>query len=78
MKQKPVIPAADPSAVRRALGYVGPDDVAALLGISTATLKNRLSIGTAPPSYKVGNRHLFKASELDAWIRRRRVDRRSA
>ena len=62
MKRKTVTPAADPSAVRRALGYVESHDVAALLGITTATLKNRLSIGTAPPTYKVGNRHLFKAS----------------
>jgi predicted DNA-binding transcriptional regulator AlpA len=78
MKLKSVTPAADPSTVRKALGYVGEQEVCGLPGISTPTLRNRLSIGTAPPSYKVGNTHLFKVSELDAWIRRRRVNRVAA
>lgn len=78
MSQKAVTPSADPAAVRNALGYVGEQEVCVLLGISTPTLRNRLSIGTAPPSYKVGNKHLFKVSELDAWIRRRRVNRAAA
>jgi excisionase family DNA binding protein len=78
MKQKSVTPAADPAAARTALGYVGQEEVAVLLGISAPTLRNRLSLGTAPPSYKVGNRHLFKVSELNAWITRRRVNRAAA
>ena len=78
MKRKPVTPAPDPAAVRHALGYIGEQEVCILLDIEMPTLRNRLSIGTAPPSFKVGNRHLFKLTEVDAWIRRRRVNKASA
>ena len=60
----------------RALGYVGDDVVCALLDIKDPTLRNRRSRGTAPPSYKVGNRHVTKLAELEAWIRRHRVSKR--
>jgi predicted DNA-binding transcriptional regulator AlpA len=77
MKPKAVVPgnAAD---ARRAIGYFSEDDVCAILNIVIPTLRNRISTGTAPPSYKVGNRHLFKIAELDAWIKRRRVQRGAA
>ena len=78
MKQKPVISVPDPAAIRHALGYIGEQEVSILLGIELQTLRNRLSIGTAPPSFKVGNRRLFKLTEVDAWIRRRRVNKACA
>jgi predicted DNA-binding transcriptional regulator AlpA len=78
VKQNALTSAHDPAALRHALGYIDEHEVCILLGIALPTLRNRLSIGTAPPSFKVGNRHLFKVAEVDAWIRRRRVHRASA
>ncbi len=78
MTTKSATPPTDPVGVRRALGYLGMEEVAILLDVAPSTLRNRISIGTAPPSYKVGNRHLFDAKELQAWIRRRRFERRAA
>lgn len=70
---KPLIPAdATPATIRSALGYVGEQEICALLGIQPLTLRNRISMGKAPPSFKVGNEHLFDAAEVQAWIRRRR------
>ncbi len=73
MARKPAAPpAVDPTSVRSRLGYLGEDEICAALKIEPLTLRNRLSRGTAPPSYKVGNEHLFDVKEFHAWVRRKR------
>ena len=67
MKDKSVAPV-DAAEVRRKLGYLGAEEVCAVLGIEPGTLKVRISTGTAPPSHKVGHEHLFPISDFNAWI----------
>jgi len=44
------------------------DEVAALLKIPKATLYKWISMGTAPPFYKLGRHNRFKRSEVMAWM----------
>ena len=44
-------------------------DVCELLRITDQTARNRLSLGLPmPPSFKVGRRRLFLASEVQKWL----------
>lgn len=61
--------------LRQSLGYISEPEAAGLIGITVATLRNRESAGLAPPHYKLGREKLFRIEEVDAWVRRRRVDR---
>jgi predicted DNA-binding transcriptional regulator AlpA len=70
--------AADAASLRRELGYITDDELYGLLGISQGTGRNRQSAGRLPPHYKIGREKLFKLSEVEAWIRRRRVQRAAA
>lgn len=64
------------SGLRDRLGYIDEQQLFSLLQIAPGTGRNRQSEGSLPPHYKVGRRKLYKLSEVDAWIRRRRVNRR--
>ena len=48
-------------------------ELQALFGISEGTARNRQSTGSLPPRYKIGRRKLYKLTEVEAWIRKRRV-----
>ena len=71
-------PSPDAAALRQKLGYITEDELRALLGVSLGRLRNRQSAGDVPPRYKVGRDKLYKLSEVDAWIRRRRIARATA
>jgi len=46
-----------------------PQALAALLGISTQTIYNRLSLGgDLPPKFKVGRLVRFKLEDVSTWI----------
>jgi predicted DNA-binding transcriptional regulator AlpA len=60
-----------PVALMREMGYLSEIDVSALLGITTATLRNRQASGDAPPSSKVGKRRLYRRADVERWIARR-------
>lgn len=64
--------------LRRALGLYSDREVAAILGIELATLRNRRSQGLAPTSSKVGAEHLTSEADLRAFLARRRTAQRAA
>jgi len=68
----------DAAALRRDLGYITEVEFCALVGISVPTARNRQSAGSLPPHYRLGSKKLYKLSEVEAWIRRRRVARVAA
>jgi predicted DNA-binding transcriptional regulator AlpA len=68
----------DVAALRRELGYIKEDEFFALLDIAKGTGRNRQSAGTLPPHYKTGKEKFYRLSEVEAWIRRRRVERGGA
>ncbi len=55
--------------------WLKDEHICAMFGWSLATLRNRRSAGTAPPSSKIGKDHLTKGDDVELWIRRRRVSR---
>jgi hypothetical protein len=55
------------------LGYLTDPQLCAVTAWSPQTLRNRRSSGKAPPSSKVGRRHLTKKTDLAAWVARRRA-----
>ncbi len=61
--------------LRHELGYVEEIVVAALIGITIQTLRNRASSGTLPRRYKLGKQSVYRLADIDAWIARRGVDR---
>ena len=63
----------DSAALRRELGFITEAEFCALVGISVPTARNRQSKGTLPPHYRLGSNKLYKLAEVEAWIRRRRV-----
>jgi len=66
------------SPLMREMGYLSEQEVCSLIGVTTATLRNRQSSGDAPPAFKVGKRKLFKRIEVERWIARRRVAKAAA
>ncbi len=48
--------------------YIGTDAAADFLSRSVITIRTWAARGFLP-SYKIGGRRLFKASELDTWVR---------
>ena len=63
----------DAAALRRDLGFITDAELRALLGLEIGTARNRQSAGSLPPHYKIGRDKLYKLTEVEAWIRRRRV-----
>lgn len=61
--------------LRAHLGYISESEFFSLIGIAKGTGRNRQSAGTLPPHYKLGREKLYKLSEVEAWIIRRRVTR---
>jgi hypothetical protein len=61
--------------IRDKLGLITEDELFALFEIETSTGRSRQSRGRLPPHYKVGKAKLYRLSEVQAWIRRQRVDR---
>ena len=55
--------------------WLKDEHLCAMFGWSAATLRNRRSAGTAPPSSKIGKGHLTKGADVESWLRRRRVSR---
>lgn len=62
-------------SLRSQLGYINEDDFFALIGVTKGTGRNRQSAGTFPAHYKIGKQKLYRLSEVEAWIRRRRVQK---
>ena len=50
------------------------EDVSAYLGITPHTMHQWIYKGTAPRSYKVGNRRRFRWSDVEAWLEERADD----
>jgi len=48
--------------------YIGTDAAADFLSRSVITIRTWAARGFLP-SYKIGGRRLFKASELDTWVK---------
>lgn len=65
----------DAAALREILGYITEVELFALFDVKKGTGRNRQSAGSLPPHYKVGREKFYKLSEVEAWIRRRRVAR---
>jgi hypothetical protein len=65
----------DAAALRERMGVITEDELFALLRIAAGTGRNRQSAGSLPAHYKVGREKLYKLSEVEAWIKRRRVER---
>lgn len=63
------------ASLREKLGYIDEQALFGLFDITWGTGRNRQSAGSLPPHYKVGREKLYKLSEVDAWIKRRRVTR---
>ena len=70
--------APDAAALRAQLGVITETELFALFGIAPGTGRNRQSSGNFPPHYKVGRTKLYRVSEVDAWMRRRRVAKAAA
>ncbi|HEV2037113.1 MAG TPA: hypothetical protein VGQ96_00790 [Candidatus Eremiobacteraceae bacterium] len=68
----------DAAELRRELGYITEDSLAGLLGITTATLRNRAAAGSLPPRYKLGRESVYRLAEVESFIKRRRVTRAAA
>lgn len=52
--------------------YLAPAEAAAILGISTRTLKEHRYAGTGPAFVKVGHRTIrYRRADLDAWAESR-------
>ena len=50
-------------------------DLATRLSLSTRTIRNYIRNPADPlPAYRVGGRILFKWTEVEAWIARRRIE----
>jgi hypothetical protein len=69
---------AEGAALREKLGYIDEEQLFRLLKIAPGTGRNRQSAGSLPAHYKVGREKLYKLSEVEAWIKRRRVARAAA
>lgn len=46
------------------------EQAAEYVALKPKTLRNMLSAGRGPRSYKIGGRRRFRQSDLDAWINR--------
>jgi predicted DNA-binding transcriptional regulator AlpA len=64
--------------LRAKLEFITEAELGGLLCNSIGRLRNRQAAGDLPPRYKVGRDKLYKLSEVEAWISRRRVSRASA
>lgn len=64
------------ATLRAAMGMVTESEVCALIGITLETARNRQSAGDFPPHYSVGRKKLYKLAEVEAWIKRRRTERK--
>ena len=64
----------DVRALRDRLNLMTEDELFALLDIATGTGKNRQSAGTLPPRYKYGRGSYYRVEEVDAWLRRQRIE----
>ena len=65
----------DVRALRDRLNLMTENELFALLGIAPGTGKNRQSAGSLPPRYKYGRGSYYRVEEVDAWLRRQRVER---
>jgi len=61
--------------LRREMGFLTDQELAAFLGIQVPTLKNRRSRGNAPASSKVGRDRLTAIKDALAYVARRKVTR---
>jgi predicted DNA-binding transcriptional regulator AlpA len=68
----------DATELRRELGYISEEALAGLLGVTVPTLRNRAAAGTLPPKYKLGRASVYRLAEVEAFIRRRRINRATA
>lgn len=53
--------------------FVSLREVASYIGVSALTVRRYLSDPDPLVSYKIGRRRVFKLSDVDAWIERRRA-----
>jgi predicted DNA-binding transcriptional regulator AlpA len=59
----------------RELGYVDHAAICRGFKVAEKTGYNRATAGNWPPHYKLGREWVYRLSEVQAWIQRRRVDR---
>jgi hypothetical protein len=65
-------------ARRRELGYYSEEEYRGLLGLTQERFRNRESAGELAPAHKVSKSvKLYKITDVEAWIARRRVQRES-
>jgi excisionase family DNA binding protein len=59
-----------PSDIRNKTGsqLLTTEQVAQLLNVSTAVIYKWISDDKLPPSIKMGNRHRWRSSDIEAWI----------
>ena len=55
--------------------FLGPEELAKLLGRSEGTLARWRSARTGPKATKLGNRVVYHKDDVDAWIAERRAGR---
>lgn len=53
------------------MGYMTIEEVADMLGCSTKTVRRYVQQGM--PAYRIARRLIFVRSEIEAWVRSRRV-----
>lgn len=51
---------------------VSAAEAAAYLGLAYQTLQNYRSTGAGPPYYKIGNRILYRTTDLETWLETRK------
>ncbi len=78
MRNQDSTKASDAESLRSRLGYISEDELFALIKVAKGTGRNRQSAGTLPAHFKVGREKLYLLSEVNAWIRRKRVQKNGA
>lgn len=53
--------------------WIGLDEAAKYLGIKQVTLRKWIKDDKEVPAYKIGRLWKFKCSELDEWVKSRKV-----
>lgn len=78
MKRSEPATSPNPAALRERLGVITEAELFALLNIAPGTGRNRQSNGSLPSHFKLGREKVYKLTEVEQWMRRRRVTRAAA
>ena len=75
MPKRPVSTTRGVRELRDRLNLITECELFDLLGIAKGTGRNRQSAGSLPPRYKHGRGSYYRLDEVDAWLRRQRIER---